>query len=304
MLAELLLGRPIGTVSSSQDKLSRAIKESMAAHKQLGSWVEGCLQRQSRKRPTAELLETSLAPPPPQATQQSSISGAFRYQPAGCAGRALILSVHKGREEGAQEEREKAAKALAAMGYEVTTIVDPTRETCLSEVRKLRDASWSGHGSSVVAIMAHGCDKGGLTYVQAADDMKVSMASLYGMLSSDNCPGLANKPKIWVVQACRKGGDETVQTDDMAGHAPAILGAEHDNLITYATSPGHVAYRGLFWKAVHDIMSGDPERAKMSWLDICGQANHSLATQGITSVEMKTYLRDNLISPAQLGGAA
>ena len=74
MLAELLLGRPIGTVSSSPDKLSRAIKESMAAHKQLGSWVEGCLQRQSRKRPTAELLETSLAPPPPQATQQLSLA--------------------------------------------------------------------------------------------------------------------------------------------------------------------------------------------------------------------------------------
>ena len=64
MLAELLLGRPIGTVSSqdktSQDKLKRAIKESQAAHTQLGSCVEGCLQLQSRKRPTAEWLETGL----------------------------------------------------------------------------------------------------------------------------------------------------------------------------------------------------------------------------------------------------
>merc|ERR1740130_112475 len=129
------------------------------------------------------------------------------------------------------------------------------------------------------------------------------MASLYGMLSSDNCPGLASKPKIWIVQACRKGGDETVQTDDAT--APAILSAEHDNLITYATSPGHAAYRGMFWQAVLDIMSGDPvKHAKMPWMDICGQANHSLATQGVTSVEMKTYLRDNLISPAHLGGVA
>ena len=109
----------------------------------------------------------------------------------------------------------------------------------------------------------------------------------------------------WIVQACRNGGDETVQTDAMAGPTPAILGAEHDNLITYATSPGHSAYRGMFWQAVLDIMSGDPvNHAKMPWMDICGQANHSLATQGITSVEMKSYLRDILISPAHLGGVA
>ena len=255
-----------------------------------------------RLRPTAELLETSIAP---QVTQQNAISGAFRYQSAPCAGRALILSVHNGREQGAkEEEREKAAKALEMMGYEVTTIVDPTKETCLAEVRKLRDASWGRYASSVVAVMAHGNASGGVTYVAAADDKKVSMASLYGMLSSDNCPGLADKPKIWIVQACRNGGDETVQTD-MAGHAPAILGAEHDNLITYATSPGHSAYRGVFWEAVLDIMSGDPAKhAQMPWLDICGQANHSLAIQGITSVHTETYLRDNLISPAQLGGAA
>ena len=52
-------------------------------------------------------------------------------------------------------------------------------------------------------------------------------------------------------------------------------------------------------------MAGDPvKHAQMPWLDICGQANHSLAIQGITSVHTETYLRDNLISPAQLGGAA
>ena len=67
---------PIGTVSSQDDKLKRAIKESQAANKQLGSWVEGCLQSQPRLRPTAELLETSIAP---QVTQQNAISGAFCY---------------------------------------------------------------------------------------------------------------------------------------------------------------------------------------------------------------------------------
>ena len=60
MLAELLLGRPIGTVSSSPDKLNRAIKDSQVASKQLGSWVEGCLQMEPRRRPTAQEIETSI----------------------------------------------------------------------------------------------------------------------------------------------------------------------------------------------------------------------------------------------------
>ena len=229
-----------------------------------------------------------------------STTGAFRYQPAARAGRALILSVNKGRENGAQEERKKAASALEVMGYEVETIVDPTKEEILSNLRKLRDASWGSYASSVVAIMAHGRAEGGVTYVQAADHQDVSMASLYGMLSSNNCPGLANKPKIWIVQACRQGGTETVQTD-MAGHRPAILGAEHDNLISYATSPGHSALRGKFWAAVHGIMAENPtEHVKMPWVDIVGQANHAMAVQGIDSTHTETHLRDNLISPARL----
>ena len=60
MLAELLLGRPIGTVSSSTDKLKRAITGSKAASQQLGSWVEGCLQMEPRRRPTAQDIETSI----------------------------------------------------------------------------------------------------------------------------------------------------------------------------------------------------------------------------------------------------
>ena len=242
--------------------------------------------------------------PQPHPAQQNSTSGAFRYQPAACAGRALILSVLNGRENGAKEEREDAAKALKMMGYEVTTVVDPTKEKCLSEVRKLRDTSWGRHASSVVVVMSHGRASGGMQLATMADDQEVQMASLFGMLSPENCPGLANKPKIWIVGACRGGGDVTVQTD-MAGHAPAILGAEHDNLITYATSRGHLAYRGVFWKAVLDIMSEDPvNHAKMPWVDICGQANATLATQSRASVHTETHLRDNLVSPAQLGGAA
>ena len=61
ILAELLLGRTIGNVALDAAKRQRAIDEGKSACAQLGSWVEGCLQPNSRMRPPAAELEQGLA---------------------------------------------------------------------------------------------------------------------------------------------------------------------------------------------------------------------------------------------------
>ena len=61
ILAELLLGRNIGNVALDVKKLRRSISESKEASAPLGSWVEGCLQPNSRMRPPAAELEQGLA---------------------------------------------------------------------------------------------------------------------------------------------------------------------------------------------------------------------------------------------------
>jgi hypothetical protein len=216
--------------------------------------------------------------------------------------------VIKGREQGAQEECEDAEVSLKCMGYEVIKItIDPTKDKCFSEVGELRDYdSWDEYGSVVVALMAHGHDVGGLTFLRAADDMDVKLTKLFGMLSPDECFGLRGKPKFWIVQACRTGGDMAVQTDAAAPVPDDNLFTEHDNLITFVTSPGRAAYRGRFWKEVRAIMAdkGAVEGPKVPWLEICGQANARMARgpDATPSVEMKSYLRDVSVSPAQLGG--
>ena len=60
IMAELLLGRPIGHVAKDDQKLKRTITESKVAHAQMGSWVEGSLQHDSKRRPTAKRLEEGL----------------------------------------------------------------------------------------------------------------------------------------------------------------------------------------------------------------------------------------------------
>lgn len=60
ILAELLLGRQIGNVARDGAKRDRAIKEGKEADARLGSWVEGCLQEDTKRRPTAKRLEEGL----------------------------------------------------------------------------------------------------------------------------------------------------------------------------------------------------------------------------------------------------
>ena len=64
MLAELLLGRLIGTsglLALNGTRIAEAVEASKQVHARLGSWVEGCLQKQPEKRPTAKMLERALS---------------------------------------------------------------------------------------------------------------------------------------------------------------------------------------------------------------------------------------------------
>ena len=101
---------------------------------------------------------------------------------------------------------------------------------------------------------------------------------------------------MWLL--CKTDAAEPVPDDN--------LFTEHDSLITSVTSPGRAAYRGRFWKEVRAIMAENRvEGPKMPWSDICWQANARMALgpDPTPSVEVKSYLRDASVSPAQLGAA-
>jgi uncharacterized protein with PIN domain len=62
----------------------------------------------------------------------------YKYQPAKYAGRALILSVHEDRSNGAQAEQTVAQELLELLGYAVETVSDPTKEEATAALRNYR----------------------------------------------------------------------------------------------------------------------------------------------------------------------
>lgn len=50
-------------------------------------------------------------------------------------------------------------------------------------------------------IMAHG----GLGHIEVNDEEIVDLEEIYKMFNNSQCPALREKPKLFVVQACRGG---------------------------------------------------------------------------------------------------
>lgn len=56
-------------------------------------------------------------------------------------------------------------------------------------------------GCCLVALMSHG-EEG---FIKMKDGEKVSLEGIFEMFNNKNCPALQEKPKIFIIQACRGG---------------------------------------------------------------------------------------------------
>lgn len=73
-------------------------------------------------------------------------------------------------------------------------IEDKTR--LISQSDKVKDSD-----CFIFIILTHGGDEG----VFGVDEKSVSVSTLTEMFEPNNCPGLNEKPKIFLIQACRGG---------------------------------------------------------------------------------------------------
>ncbi|KAI3407307.1 Ced-3p [Globodera pallida] len=119
-------------------------------------------------------------------------------------GRALIINNHTfrrlGTRDGTNVDRERMYHLLKLMRYE-TTIKDNLRaKQMLKAVSKFSTKIAHNAGDSVVlVILTHGSS--GRLY--GVDDRYLSIDDLLGPLNNKNCPHLAGKPKIVILQCCR-----------------------------------------------------------------------------------------------------
>lgn len=60
-----------------------------------------------------------------------------------------------------------------------------------------------------VVLMAHGVEG----RLKGEDEQMVELESLFQVLNNKNCQALKARPKVYIVQACRGGGDRARTTE-------------------------------------------------------------------------------------------
>ena len=96
-------------------------------------------------------------------------------------------------------------KTFWLFGYDLRIYADLTAEGLkqtvkdLAEEKKDGDSIFKGYASLVVCILSHG----GPGTVEGIDGKPVNVSELQWAFSSEKCPDLQDKPKIFFIQACQ-----------------------------------------------------------------------------------------------------
>ncbi|XP_004614672.2 caspase-14-like [Sorex araneus] len=161
--------------------------------------------------------------------------------------KAFLMCVKKHR-PGARQDILLMKEWLGQCRFEHTTCIDPDKMELLEQITLFRDELneiKDEIGCCIVTLMSHG-EQG---FIKTKDGEKVSLELIFEMFNNKNCPALQEKPKIFIIQACR--GDKRdcgVETDDEPMDSDDIcekrrLPTFSDYFIIYPTQPDHVALR-------------------------------------------------------------
>lgn len=134
------------------------------------------------------------------------------------------------------------------LGFSVDMWVDVTKE-CLDEVlQKYKSLPDHANGDCFVfCVLTHG--QFGAVY--SSDEALIPIREIMSHFTAQQCPGLANKPKLFFIQACQ--GEEIQPSASIEADAvnpeltqPPLrdsVPVEADFLLGLATVPGYVSFR-------------------------------------------------------------
>lgn len=162
--------------------------------------------------------------------------------------------------EGTQVDEKNLVQTLRYLGYKVEVYSNCDAQTICDIMEENRRRDHSSYDSFVCCILSHG--KMGQIY--GSDSIMVSLDEITSKLSGDSCKSLANKPKMFFMQACRgtlkDKGVQVAADDDEMEEEPKILSptgvrvasdsdtkipSASDFYFSFATASGHVAWRDL-----------------------------------------------------------
>ncbi|KAI3420785.1 Ced-3p [Globodera pallida] len=120
-------------------------------------------------------------------------------------GLAIVINNHKFLDNhkriGTNVDRENVTNLLQQLDYTVHNYDDLTAEQMLVTMRRFARLSHDRSDSTFVVVLSHGEEN----VLYGVDTNPVDVNEFYETLSAKNCPALAGKPKIFVVQSCRGG---------------------------------------------------------------------------------------------------
>ncbi|NP_001035238.1 caspase-15 [Monodelphis domestica] len=161
--------------------------------------------------------------------------------------KAFVMCVKTGR-PGAKQDISRIKNWLEKCKFEYTYCDDPDEEELFEKLTQFRDGI-NGIKEEVscclVTLMAHG----GKGHIKTKSNERVNLSDIFEMFNNENCPALQEKPKIFVIQACRgdKRDGGVVQADDEPMELDLSekkrLPTSSDYYIIYATQDDHVAFR-------------------------------------------------------------
>ena len=146
----------------------------------------------------------------------------------------------------------------------------------------------SAYNAFVVIILSHG-SKGGVIY--SSDHKEINISNIAGYFTAEHCPSLYEKPKVFIIQACRgqehqnqkPALDQSINYD---GGSATINGElesipnKADTLYAYATVDDYVALRDTqcgswYIQVLIDVI--EEQAMKKSFTDILTEVNSKLS---------------------------
>ncbi|XP_061197056.1 uncharacterized protein LOC133205296 [Saccostrea echinata] len=166
-------------------------------------------------------------------------------------GKALIINVNevegKPPRRGTDIDRDNLHNLLNQLHFDVKVYNDCDGLAAKEMAQKLElfaaDAAHYIADATFVCLLSHG-EEG---YIFGTDGRKLQLDSVFKLFDNSNCPSLLNKPKIFVIQACRGGAlDSGVPfNDEHDGSTPGFkqLPTQSDMIICFPTQTGYYAWR-------------------------------------------------------------
>lgn len=136
------------------------------------------------------------------------------------------------------------------LGFEIEVQNDCTREQMLTVVKQLSSRDHSQMDCVVCCVLSHGLEGS----IYGVDGLAVKLRELTEPFNGSRCPSLAEKPKLFFIQACQGTSEQTAVVIQTDGPEPTMvccdavkviesIPSDADFLLGMATVPSYTSYR-------------------------------------------------------------